>query len=66
MSNLQKEIVCKKCGHTRIPRVKNPLKCSVCGHIPGTKIRNKKEATSQCLQAREVADKKSTQIGDLS
>lgn len=33
-------VTCEKCGKTRITRVKNPKKCPICGHVPGTKIRN--------------------------
>jgi hypothetical protein len=33
---------CEKCGHERILRTENPLKCPRCGHIPGTKIKPKK------------------------
>jgi ribosomal protein S27E len=45
--NMQLEkIKCEKCGHERIPRTEHPIKCPVCGHIPGTKIKVPKEVTS--------------------
>ena len=58
-------IKCKKCGHTRIPRVKKPLKCPVCGHMPNQTIRNNKRTTPTCLQANGVANN-NPRIGDLS
>jgi rubrerythrin len=33
------EATCEKCGKTRITRVDNPVKCPICGHVPGAKIR---------------------------
>jgi ribosomal protein L37E len=50
------KIKCVKCGHERIPRVVKPLKCPVCGYIPGAKIR-KKKTTPNCLQANRIVDK---------
>jgi rubrerythrin len=49
-------MICKKCGHERIPRVEKPLKCPVCGHIPGTQIRIKKEAIPPACKQCEMAD----------
>ena len=33
---------CEKCGHERVIRTENPVKCSKCGHIPGTKIKTRR------------------------
>ena len=49
------KIKCEKCDCERIPRVETPVRCSRCGHVPGTAIRNKK-ATPVCLAAHGVAD----------
>ena len=57
-------IVCNKCGHKRVPRVENPLKCPVCGHIPGQTIR-KHKATPHAAKQSGVANN-NPRIGDLS
>lgn len=49
-------IVCNKCGHRRVPRVVKPLKCPVCGHIPGTKIRNSKATPYAGKQSRVASN----------
>jgi hypothetical protein len=50
-------ITCEKCGHKRAPRVAKPLKCPMCGHIPGQKIRIKKQKTTPfCLEAPGAVD----------
>ena len=48
------KIKCEKCGHERILRVEKPLKCSVCGHIPGQKIRKHKATPHACKQSEVV------------
>lgn len=47
--------MCNKCGHERIPRTANPVKCPVCGHIPGTQIRRKKpKASAPALTSKDT------------